>query len=52
MKSTAMTSNEVALGFGKIGCKGALVGLVFALCCWHSVLTRTDYPRFLCSKDV
>ena len=31
MKSTAMTSNGVASGFGKIGCNGALVGLVFTL---------------------
>ena len=33
MKSTAMTLNRVASGFGKIGCSGVLVGLVFTLCC-------------------
>ena len=32
MKSIVMTSNGVASGFGKIGCSGALVGLVFTLC--------------------
>ena len=32
MKFTAITSNGAALGFGKIGCSGALVGLVFTLC--------------------
>ena len=31
MKSTAITSNGAASGFGKIGCNGALVGLVFTL---------------------
>src|SRR3984885_4357191 len=29
MKSTAIISNGAASGFGKIGCSGALVGLVF-----------------------
>ena len=28
MKSTAISSNEVASGFRKIGCSGALVGFV------------------------
>ena len=32
IKSTAMTSNGAASGCGKIGCNGALVGLVFTLC--------------------
>ena len=31
MKSTAITSNGAASSFGKIGCNGALVGLVFTL---------------------
>src|ERR1700733_11718849 len=47
MKSTAMTSNGVASGFGKIGCNGALVGLVFTLHRWHSAQPFT-YCRASC----
>jgi hypothetical protein len=32
MKSTAMTSNGLASGEGKIGCRGALVGQLLTLC--------------------
>ncbi len=48
MKSSVTVSNGIALGLGYIGCKGAQVGWVLILCCWHSVHPFTYSIMSLC----
>src|SRR6266702_1675408 len=36
MKSNATVSKGIASSFGYIGCRGAWIGQVLILCCWHS----------------
>jgi hypothetical protein len=36
IKSSAMVLNGIASGFGYMGLRGAFVGRLLTLCCWHS----------------